>query len=88
MRSVKRLRAFSLFVEYEIIRSGNDAVEYVVLLGKFENFIGRVSLTPGFLPSGGIMNPQKHHACRTLIGKRFEQHVVDHAENRRRCSDS
>ena len=84
MRSIKQLDAFSLFVEHEVIRRRNDAVKNVVLLGKFEKFIRGVSLASSFLAPRSIVNLQKYHASRILVRKWFEQHVVDHAENRGR----
>src|SRR4029077_12086144 len=40
-----------------------------------------------FLTLSSIVNLQEYHASRILVRKWFEQHVVDHAENRGRGAD-
>src|SRR5579864_9512804 len=62
VRSIKHLAAFSVLVEDGIISSGHDGVKHMVLIGKFEEFIGGVSLAAFFLRAGGIVNAQKDHA--------------------------
>ena len=86
-RSLELLGAFSMPVHHPLAGCRDDPVERTTVFGEFQKFRRGVSLPPALLALL-ILDPRKHHALRALLGKGRQQHVVDHAENRRRRADA
>jgi len=86
--SIELIGAFSMLIEDEVFLGCHASVENLAGFSKFQNFVSCVSLSSIVLALLCALDAWKHNVSRILIWKWRQQHVIDHTEDCRGCSNS